>query len=171
MVEHNELNPNESEARSRCCPIHYYDRSEELQGENFRYELEKEITVQRNTTLRKWLRIPNLHRGSIQVYLEPEDTPYIKISDLTLYEIKVLRDTDWDALPHQKYYIDLEKVEEFESGEVIEIPSDCGCGYEVFGDIEIFVPNSVALHTLDVKMVIDTGARSKREIPFKLVII
>ncbi|PEN62336.1 hypothetical protein [Bacillus toyonensis] len=170
MFEHNELNPNESEARSHCCPINY---DEDLSEEDLRFELEKDITVQRNATLRKWFRIPNLHRGSIQVYLEPEDNPYIKILDLTLYEINLIRETDRNVPPHLRnaYYVDREKVEDFESGEVIEIPRDCGCGYEVQGTIEIFVPDSVDSHTLNVKMVCDLGAGSNWEVPFQLVII
>lgn len=172
MFEHNELNLNESEARSRCCPINYH---EDLSEDGLRFELKKEITIQRNATLRKWFRIPISGRGgkSFQVYLEPENTPYIKILDLTLYEIKLLRETDRNVPPHLRngYYVDIEKVEDFESGEVIETPSDCGCGYEVQGTIEIFVPDSVDPHTLNVKMVYDSGAGSNWKVPFQLVII
>ncbi|MEK4069038.1 hypothetical protein [Peribacillus sp. FSL R5-0717] len=172
MFEHNELNPNESEARSGCCPVNYHYPTEML-GEKFRYGLEKDITVERNATFRKWFFIPNLRRGFIQVYLEPEDTPYIKVSNLNLFEIELRRDRDWDVPPHLRnsYSVEMTEIEEFESGEVIEIPLDCGCGYEVQGDIEIFVPDSVAPHTLDVKMVIDTGAGSNQKVPLKLVII
>ncbi|MEK4069049.1 hypothetical protein [Peribacillus sp. FSL R5-0717] len=170
MSDYNELNPNESVDRLDCCPINYHYPTEA----EFGYGLSEDIiTVERNVTLRKWIFIPNLHGGYILVYLEPENTPYIKISRLTLYEIELLPITDWDVPEHLKngYSIERKKIANFESGEVIEIPLDCGCGYEVQGDIEIFVPDSVAPHTLDVKMVIDKGGPGPNiEVPFQLEI-
>ncbi|MBJ3792815.1 hypothetical protein I8J38_30390, partial [Bacillus sp. OA1] len=115
MFEHDESNLKELEDRPRCCPINYQDSSNMP---------ESEITVlQRNTTIRKRFRIFIGNAGSIQMYLEPEDTPLSKILNLTLYEIELHQDRDLDVPPHLRdaYSVEQNKIEDFEPGEVIEI--------------------------------------------------